>query len=51
MECPICLDKFKDNQSKFKLSCGHEIHYRCFLLYVMQTDGNIFIKRCIVCIR
>ena len=48
MDCPICLDVIKGNQSKIKLTCDHELHYKCFLLCVIKTDGNIFIK-CPLC--
>ena len=47
MECSICLDTIKENES-FKLSCDHEIHYKCFLSLIIKTNSTIFIN-CPLC--
>jgi hypothetical protein len=47
MECPICLDIIKDSDL-FTLSCNHKLHYNCFLSYIMNKDGNIFVD-CPLC--
>ena len=46
MECPICLET--NTKPKIKLSCGHELHFRCFLSYIIQSDNSIFIN-CPLC--
>lgn len=47
MECSICLETIKQNES-FKLSCNHEIHYKCFLSLLIKTNSTIFIN-CPLC--
>lgn len=47
MECSICLETINEN-NKFKLSCDHEIHYKCFLSLIMKTNSTIFIN-CPLC--
>ena len=47
MECSICLETIKENES-FKLSCNHEIHYKCFLSLLIKTNSTIFIN-CPLC--
>ena len=47
MECSICLETIKENES-FKLSCNHEIHYKCFLSLIIKTNSTIFIN-CPLC--
>ena len=46
MECPICLES--NDKPTIKLSCGHELHFRCFLSYIIRTDNSIFIN-CPLC--
>ena len=48
MECSICLERIKNNHVEFQLSCDHKLHYQCFLLYVYNAGGNIFIN-CPLC--
>ena len=47
MECSICLETIKENES-FKLSCNHELHYKCFLSLIIKTNSTIFIN-CPLC--
>ena len=47
MDCSICLDIIKE-KDKFTLSCNHTLHYQCFLSYVNNKEGNIFIN-CPLC--
>ena len=47
MECPICLEDIND-KPKIKLSCHHELHYQCFLSYIILSDNSIFIN-CPLC--
>ena len=48
MDCSICLGRIKKNQVQFQLSCDHVFHYKCFLLYIYNTGGNIFVN-CPLC--
>ena len=45
--CSICLETIKENEN-FKLSCNHELHYKCFLSLIMKTNSTIFIN-CPLC--
>jgi hypothetical protein len=47
MECSICLETINKND-KFKLSCNHELHYKCFLSLILKTNGTLFIN-CPLC--
>ena len=47
MDCPICLEKLND-KSIIKLTCGHELHYKCFLSYIIKSNKTIFIN-CPLC--
>ena len=47
MDCPICLEKFNDKPI-IKLTCGHELHYKCFLSYIIKSNKTIFIN-CPLC--
>tara|TARA_B100001094_G_scaffold287975_1_gene303845 strand:+ start:1008 stop:1643 length:636 start_codon:yes stop_codon:yes gene_type:complete len=43
--CSICLESIADNQMKL-LSCGHKIHYKCYMKLVFHK--NLFID-CPLC--
>ena len=47
MECSICLNVIKDNDTCKKLSCGHKFHFKCYMNCVLN-DETIFIK-CPLC--
>ena len=47
MECSICLEDI-NNKPKIKLSCHHELHYQCFLSYLIKSNKSIFIS-CPLC--
>lgn len=38
LSCGICFDKFKKNEHKIKLSCGHEFHRRCISKWVYALN-------------
>ena len=46
-DCSICLGKLGSKQT-YKLSCGHEFHFDCYMKCVFINDINIFIK-CPLC--
>ena len=46
MDCPICMDKITSNNKK-TLTCGHSLHYRCFIQYIFHKK-NQFIE-CPLC--
>ena len=45
--CPICLNDIQDNHIYKQLSCGHKLHYRCYLKMV-YSGKNYFIN-CPLC--
>ena len=49
MECPICYEKLDD--TKIKLKCGHEFHYKCILTAykASQKNNNRSYKQCPYC--
>ena len=47
MDCPICLDIISEND-KFTMSCGHALHYNCFIDFFMSKKCHIFIE-CPLC--
>lgn len=46
MNCPICLDIIKND--KFIMSCGHSLHYDCFVNFFMTKKCHIFVE-CPLC--
>lgn len=46
VECCICLNRL--NGDIFKLSCGHELHLKCYLSLVYSNEMSIFFK-CPLC--
>jgi hypothetical protein len=44
-ECPICLDKIKENSNVFLTLCGHLFHHDCL------NEAMIFRKKCPTCRR
>ena len=47
--CPICLEKFKDNEFKRELKCNHVFHKKCIDKWIKhQNTCPICRKKCIV---
>ena len=46
MDCPICLDILNTGLIK-ELSCGHKIHYKCFM-HIVNREKNMYIS-CPIC--
>ena len=47
MDCPICLETINKND-KFTMSCGHSLHYDCFIQFFMNNKCHIFVE-CPLC--
>ena len=46
--CPVCLEKFKDNEFKRELKCGHVFHKKCIDKWIKhQNSCPICRKQCI----
>lgn len=48
MNCSICLNQFKKDDINKKLSCGHGLHYSCYLKIVYHKNENLYIS-CPLC--
>lgn len=47
-ECCICLNKIKQTDTIYKLSCDHTFHHQCYLSLVYNNNLNIFFN-CPLC--
>ena len=46
-DCPLCLEPIETDHVKKTLSCGHRLHFRCFI-QIVYRQVNMFIS-CPIC--